>query len=485
MLAIVLLNSSLIDHIRTLSENYVNSVEFPYNHPEYEEEKNILDVFVPFLEKHSVLTPEEEKILSDFKEKYPIRTAADVEIIKMSLSDIVGRFFSDNDSVVVTPDGEWKIVNGGYDLVAEIYHNDIPVCGIISDGDGYEVNDYHNDDDIAQTVANALKNHGIKVTNEQDIFGEDVWKKVHQVITNAGYDGGIDDKPEYATIEEAIKEGKKYLDDDYLGFCVYNQETKLIEHIEGDFPLEEAFNPEILRLNGYPDLADEVQSRDFENSSIDKAKQLITYFVEEFDVGVDFDDLSHVNLAFRFDKETKLPIMVYADLENCSIIKEYNDEIVSVTNYENLEAMCVDLEKLNFKELVTLTDEEKARIKTSDTSEIQGISDNQPIDEDTPLFTDEEVIQTIQESEHADDFRFYPDADSEQLSLFGNSEPVEPEKTKAPEENPLKISIGDKFRRKFTDDIYEVVSLTGAMQWYTDQCTISRKSGAIDTIPLL
>ena len=57
-------------------------------------------------------------------------------------------------------------------------------------------------------------------------------------------------------------------------------------------------------------------------------------------VGVDFDDLSHVNLAFRFDKETKLPIMVYADLENFSIIKEYNDEIVSITNYDTIEMMC-------------------------------------------------------------------------------------------------------------------------------------------------
>ena len=119
-------------------------------------------MLIPFLEKHSVLTPEEEKILADFKAKYPIHTFDDVKLEQ--------------------PKPERS--------------------------------------------------------------------KIHQVITNAGYDGGIDDKPEYATVEEAVKEGKKYLDDDYLGFCVYNQETKMIEHIEGDFPLEEAFNPEILRLNG-------------------------------------------------------------------------------------------------------------------------------------------------------------------------------------------------------------------------------------------
>ena len=75
-------------------------------------------------------------------------------------------------------------------------------------------------------------------------------KKIHQVITNAGFDGGIDDKMEYATVDEAIKAGRDYLADDYLGFSVYNKETKQIEHTEGDFPLTNAFNAEILKLNG-------------------------------------------------------------------------------------------------------------------------------------------------------------------------------------------------------------------------------------------
>ena len=502
---------SLIDHIRTYNEGIIGYTQYPYNTPESKEKaQHTLDVFVPFLEKHSVLTPEEEQILSDFKEQYPIRTADDVEIEKMSLSDIVERFLSGDDSVIETPDGEWKIANGGYDLVAEIYHNNIPVCGIINDIDGYQVNDYHNDDDVAQTVANAVKKCGIQVTNEQDIFEEDEQKKVHQVITNAGDDGGIDEKPEYATIEKAVSAGREYLDNDYLGFCVYNQETKMIEHIEGDFPLDKAFNPDILRLNGieaddedkkspdiqqaepidkgtvtmrkvgdfwemyrknaeiaadvlglhmtkrgiddmvgFPDhvkneYCDKLKQAGYtvlieevfelnppkrEISPLERAKQLIKDFVEEFDVGVDFDDLSHVNLAFRFDKETKLPVMVYADLENFSIIKEYNDEIVSTTNYDTLEIMCQDLEKLNFNQLVTLSDEEKSKVKTADTPEIQEVSDNQPIDEDTPLFSDEKVIQAIQNSEKSDEpFQFQPDTAGEQLSLFGDSEPIQNQK---------------------------------------------------------
>ncbi len=40
------------------------------------------------------------------------------------------------------------------------------------------------------------------------------------------------------------------------------------------------------------------------------------------------------------------------------------------------------------------------------------------------------------------------------------------------------IEIGDRFRNKLTGDICEVVSLTGALPFYTDDCTITRQSGA-------
>ena len=66
---------SLIDHIRTICENAVASTNYPYNTPESKETpRNMLNVLVPYLEFHSALTAEEQKILDDFKEKNPIRT---------------------------------------------------------------------------------------------------------------------------------------------------------------------------------------------------------------------------------------------------------------------------------------------------------------------------------------------------------------------------------------------------------------------------
>lgn len=71
---------SLIDHIRTICENAVASTNYPYNTPESKETpRNMLNVLVPYLEFHSALTAEEQKILDDFKEKNPIRTYDDVE----------------------------------------------------------------------------------------------------------------------------------------------------------------------------------------------------------------------------------------------------------------------------------------------------------------------------------------------------------------------------------------------------------------------
>lgn len=68
---------TIIDHIRTFNESIIVSDKYPYNTKEAKENaKNYLDVFVPFLEKYSTLSPEEEKILAEFKESNPIRTSA-------------------------------------------------------------------------------------------------------------------------------------------------------------------------------------------------------------------------------------------------------------------------------------------------------------------------------------------------------------------------------------------------------------------------
>lgn len=71
---------SLIDHIRTYNEGILGYTQHPFNQPEYKERaQRMLDIFVPFLEAHSEMTAEEQRIFDDFKAQHPIRTYDDVE----------------------------------------------------------------------------------------------------------------------------------------------------------------------------------------------------------------------------------------------------------------------------------------------------------------------------------------------------------------------------------------------------------------------
>ena len=76
--------------------------------------------------------------------------------------------------------------------------------------------------------------------------------KVFQVITNAGDDGGFDEKPEYATLDEAIQAGNQYIAEGYIGFSIINTETKHIEYTNGDFDVTKAFSDKVLRINNLP-----------------------------------------------------------------------------------------------------------------------------------------------------------------------------------------------------------------------------------------
>lgn len=70
---------TLIDHIEQFAKNALEQ-EFSYNENDRESLNYLLDRVVPFLAENAALTAEEQHILSDFKIQHPIRTAADVEI---------------------------------------------------------------------------------------------------------------------------------------------------------------------------------------------------------------------------------------------------------------------------------------------------------------------------------------------------------------------------------------------------------------------
>ena len=70
-----------------------------------------------------------------------------------------------------------------------------------------------------------------------------------------------------------------------------------------------------------------------------------------------------------------------------------------------------------------------------------------------------------------------PDNNSDLKNNIEESDEKNPEENNKPDV-PQKITVGDRFRHKITGNISEVVSLTGAFPWITDECTVTRDSGA-------
>jgi hypothetical protein len=102
------------------------------------------------------------------------------------------------------------------------------------------------------------------------------------------------------------------------------------------------------------------------------------------------------------------------------MVKEYGGTVVNEEQFDSLEDMCEKaLQNLDFADLTSLSDEEKAKVQTVEE------------DIDTPLFTDADVIDEIQKNEYsAEEKPFWEQSDiqGEQLSLFGDSEPINFEK---------------------------------------------------------
>lgn len=69
-----------------------------------------------------------------------------------------------------------------------------------------------------------------------------------------------------------------------------------------------------------------------------------------------------------------------------------------------------------------------------------------------------------------------PDNNSDLKNNIEESDEKNPEENNKPDV-PQKITVGDRFRHKITGNISEVVSLTGAFPWITDECTVTRDSG--------
>lgn len=181
-----------------------------------------------------------------------------------------------------------------------------------------------------------------------------------------------------------------------------------------------------------------VEIMDFQRifeTPLDKAKWLINDFCEaEYHNGADFSDLHNIGLAFTTLTDDELPIQVTADLVDFKITHEFDGEVFDTEQFDSIEDMIENgLTELDFSDLVSIPDEVIDRHTSKAEQAVELMSDASAVetpaqdtaDIDKPLFTDETVIDEIQRNEQ-DDVPFWEknDIEGEQLSLFGDAEPL-------------------------------------------------------------
>lgn len=300
---------------------------------------------------------------------------------------------------------------------------------------------------------------------------------------------------------------------------------------------------------------------------LDKAINYINDFcVDEYGSEMNSSDLSNISLAYTTDEDTDIEIQVTADLEHFQMRYAYGDTIVRTEQYESLEEMNRNvLSVLDFNDLVTLSEDEKAAAHTEPLSKEAALqlelmrgtgfvggkfrvseyyAEHQPSREQFAAFlkneygtgghsgggqifmvnhnasgmeiefrnsekyhykwseiaketaalldagtyiTPEDIQEHIQDAKSAmEDFDpayHTPDSLEKAKAALRKYEPEAlAEETAAPEKEPevttkSGVAIGDRFRNLTTGEICEVVSLTGALPWITDDCTVSRTDG--------
>jgi len=514
-----------------------------------------------------------------------------------TLQQVVDKFFGTDCESAETERGTWKLAIADGDKVGELFYDGDPVCGIYNRGDKMEIEPYRELTTFPALLRTAMLEHNpdkpVEIMDFQRTF-ETTLDKAKWLINDfceAEYREGAD-------FSDLHNVGLAFttLTDDELPIQVTADlvDFKITYEFDGEvYNTEQYDSIEQMIENGLTDLdfsdlvsvPDEVIER-----HISKEEQTVDLMSNASEVQ-DFspaDDVPSVTLKYKGDAESLDEIKDKALSIGATVIIDNADGVISIDTYENhkaeIDGVAYELGLMAVDDAPTVSE-----------------------DIDKPLFTDADVIEEIQRSEK-DDVPFWekPDIQGEQLSLFGDPEPLTvskpaPQKPKsefakgpvvdgvqvyealaaeidrgtgfvhgklrvqdfyeeqhptiqqladflkkeygtgghsgegkislvdynsqgitfsfengekfrhswynvatmtesrlrddtylsaeqkeeraalkAEQAEPHKVEVGDRFRHKITGEVSEVISLTGALPFYTDDCTVQRESGGFD-----
>lgn len=355
-----------------------------------------------------------------------------------TLQQVVDKFFGTDCESAETERGTWKLAIADGDKVGELFYDGEPVCGIYNRGDKMEIEPYRELSTFLKLLQTAMLEHNpdkpVEIMDFQRTFETplDKAKSLINDFCEAEYRQGAD-------FDDLHNVGLAFttLTDDELPIQVT---ADLV-----DFKITYEFDGEVYNTEQYDNIEDMIENGltglDFSDlvsvpdDVIDRHKSKDEQTVELMSDASEVQDISSVEdvpavtLKYKGDAESLDEIKDKALSLGATVIIDNADGVISIDTYENHNA---ELDGLAYELGVMAVDDAPA-VETP-TAETEAI--------DRPLFTDAAVIDEIQRSQN-DDIPFWemPEAQGEQLSLFGDPEPLTASKS-APEKPKPEFSKG-------------------------------------------
>lgn len=532
---------SLIDHIRAHNEGILGYTQHPFNQPEYQERaKHTLDVFVPFLEAHSELTAEEQRIFDDFKAQHPIRSYDDITVAEeklQTLQQVVDKFFGTDCESAETENGTWKLAIADGDKAGELFYCGEPVCGIYNRGDKMEIEPYRELSTFPKLLQTAMLEHNpdkpVEIMDFQRIF-ETPLDKAKWLINDfceAEYHNGAD----FSDLHN-IGLAFTTLTDDELPIQVTADlvDFKITHEFDGEvFDTEQFDSIEDMIENGLTELdfsdlvsvPDEVIDR-----HTSKAEQAVELMSDASAVETPAQDTADIDKPL-FTDETVIDEIQRNEQDDVPFWEENDIEGEQLSLFGDPEPLTVSkpapqkpksefsagpvvdgvqVYEALYAEIERGTGFVDGKIRVQEFYEKMRSQPNHPTTQELADFLKKEYgtgghsgdgkITLVDYNskglvfsfENGEKFRhsWFNVATAVESKLRSNTylSPEQQAKWQAmkaersPEENaaPYKVEIGDRFRNKATGVVSEVVALTGALSYYTDDCTVKRRSGAFE-----
>lgn len=339
-----------------------------------------------------------------------------------TLQQVVDKFFGTDCESAETEGGTWKLAITDGEKVGELFYDGDPVCGIYNRGDKMEIEPYRELTTFPALLRIAMLEHNpdkpVEIMDFQRTF-ETPLDKAKWLINDF--------------CETEYREGADFSDLHNVGlaFTTLTDDELPIQVTADliDFKITYEFDGEVYNTDQYDSIEDMIENglTDLDFSDLvsvpdevierhtgkdEQTVDLMSDAADVADISSSAEDVPSVTLKYKGDAESLDEIKDKALSLGATVIVDNAEGIISIDTYADHKA---ELDGLAYELGVMAADDAPAvETPAQETADI-----------DKPLFTDAAVIDEIQRNENADvPFWEMPEAQGEQLSLFGDPEPL-------------------------------------------------------------